>query len=226
MNISAIALAVGMGLPAAAGIAPALDLSGLPAPWWGTIAASTEAAQVRVTARILVVDRDEATRAGLGYAVVGHDRVRLTRGDRVLGAGAFLELARERRLLRSESTQQVLVVSGGTARVGSTQLAVGPQGARTRGPVMEVVPTVAADGAVHLWIDARLEDSITWGWWGHRLDASPAAVTTELLARPGDEVIVASGRTTEAARAGGLLRRGSASHEREILIVIGVERVH
>jgi hypothetical protein len=229
MNMAAIGIAMGMGLGAVAGTPGALAIptavgpSG-PASWSpGAMAPAPEATQLRVTTRILVVDHYEATRVGLGYAVLEHDRVRLARGDRVLSTGAFLELARERRLLRSESTQQVLVLSGGTARVGSTQLAVGRHGARMRGPTFEVVPTVTSDGAVHLWIDARLEDSVTLGWWGYRLDASPAAVVTELVARPGEEVIIASGRVTETSRDGGLLRRGSASHERDVLIVVGVE---
>jgi hypothetical protein len=239
MNIVVFALGLGMGLPAALGVPlPVPAAAGLMGPadaglpgaatataTAGALTVADRAGQVRVTTRILVVDRDQATRAGVGYAVVGYDRVRLADGDRVLGSRAFLELARERRLLRSESTQQVLVLSGGAARVGSTRLAVGAHGTRTRGPTMEVVPTVSADGSVHLWIDARLEDSVTWGWWGHRLDASPAAVVTELLTRPGDEVIVASARVMEVSREGGFLRRGSASHEREVLIVVGVELV-
>jgi hypothetical protein len=200
------------------------------------VAVAAAPVQVRVTARILVVERDAATRAGLAYAVLGHDRVRLgghpanggvlaagAEGSAgVFGATAFLELLRERRLVRSESTQHVLVLSGGEARVASSQLAVDRHGVRIRGPAMAVVPTVAADGRVQLRVDARLEDTVSW-WWGLGLDASPVAVDTELLARPGEAVIIAGGTVTERSRESGLLRRGSANHERDVLVVIEVE---
>jgi hypothetical protein len=206
---------------------------------------------VHVTARVMVVDREEATRVGLGYVVLGHDRVRVGGdggdggdggtagwgwgwgtgmglgegggvGVEVLGATAFLDLVRQRRLVRSESTQQVLVLSGGEARVASSEVSLGRNMARTRGPSLTVVPTVGADGMVHLWVRAGLDDVVSFGW-GYEVDGSPASVETEILARPGEDVILASGAVMESTSERGLLRWGGATRERDVLIVLRVE---
>ena len=191
--------------------------------------------QVRVTARMVVIDRDAFDRAGLAYVVLGNERVRVTaaRGRATRGAGiaigthgvmAFLDAVRERRWTRSESTQQVLAASGAAARVASTQLTVGRHGARSQGPVLEVVPTVLEDGRVHLRVSARLEDAAAWGW-GYGLDGSPAAVDTEVVARDGEESIVASSNAVESTRESGLLRWGSAEQGRDVLISVRAEVV-
>lgn len=199
-------------------------------------AAVDRPAQVHVTARVMVVDREEATRVGLGYVVLGHDRVRVGGGARrgagaaggggvavdVLGATAFLDLVRQRRLVRSESTQQVLVMSGAEARVASSEVSVGRHMARTRGPSLTVVPTVGADGFVHLWIRAGLDDVVSYGW-GYEADGSPASVDTEIVARAGEDVILASGSVMETTSERGLLRWGGTSHDRDVLIVLRVE---
>jgi hypothetical protein len=197
---------------------------------------------VRVTARIVVVDRQAVTRAGLGYVVVGHDRVRIgsagragggrggearTRGVGVLvgthGVSAFLEAARARRWIRSETTQRVLTLSGREALVSSTELAVGRRGAaRTRGPSLVVVPTALDDGAVRLRVSTRIEDSVTYPW-GHGVDGSPAAVETDVVARPGEELILASGSTVERTREAGLLRWSDADAGRDVLVAVSVE---
>jgi hypothetical protein len=174
---------------------------------------------VQVTTRVMVVDRAEATRVGLGYVVLGHDRVRV---GNVLGATAFLDLVRQRRLVRSESTQQVMVLSGGEARVASHELSVGRNMTRTRGPSLTVVPTVGADGMVHLWVRAGLDDVVGYGW-GYEVDGSPASVDTEIVARPGEDVILASGAVMESTSEGGLLRWGGATRDRDVLIVLRVE---
>lgn len=194
--------------------------------------APAPSAQVRVTARIVVVDREAATRAGLGYVVLGNDRVRIGSGSRgrdgvevdVLGARAFLELARDRRLIRSESTQQVLVMSGAEGYVASSELSVGRRTARTRGPSLVVVPTVREDGLVQLRVSARMEDEVRHGW-GYGVDGSPAAVDTEILARPGEDVIIGSSTVSETVSETGLLRWGSASEERDVLVVVRAEVV-
>jgi hypothetical protein len=200
--------------------------------------------QVQVTARVVVVDREEATRVGLSYVVLGHDRVRVGAGARrgigagtrrgvdaaggsgvavdVLSATAFLDLVRQRRLVRSESTQQVLVMSGAEARVASSQVSVGRDMARTRGPSLTVVPTVGEDGLVHLWVRAGLDDVVSYGW-GYEVDGSPAAVDTEIVARAGEDVILASGSVLETTSERGVLRWGSATHDRDVLIVLKVE---
>ncbi len=189
-------------------------------------------AQVRVTSRIVVVDREAAARVGLGYVVLASDRVRIGSGAPrssgvevdVLGARAFLELARQRRLIRSESTQQVLVMSGGEGYVASSELSLGRRAARTRGPSLVVVPTVRADGLVHLRVSARMEDEVQRAW-GHGVDGSPAAVDTEVLARPGEDVIIGSSTLSETVSEAGLLRWGSASEERDVLVVVRAEVV-
>jgi hypothetical protein len=207
---------------------------------------------VQVTARVVVVDREEAARVGLGYVVLGHDRVRVGDGGNsggggrmgtgwgtgwgtgtgagagggvgaeVLGATAFLELVRQHRLVRSESTQQVLVLSGGEARVASSELSLGRSMARTRGPSLTVVPTVGTDGLVHLWVRAGLDDVVHYGR-GFEVDGSPASVNTEIVARPGEDVILASGTVTESTSERGLLRWGGATRDRDVLVVLRVE---
>jgi hypothetical protein len=218
----------------------ALGLIGLAAPLWAQhaitpVERAAAVSNVRVTARIIVVDSDAMTRAGLSYAVLGNDRVavrsssgRAPRGVRVpigtLGVTAFLEAVRESRWVRSESTQQVLVLSGSPALVASTDLTLGRHSARTQGPVLEVVPTVRDDGTVHLRVSARVEDSVTWGW-GYGADGSPAAVATEVVTRDGEEVILASSSSVQSARETGILRWGVAEHGRDVLIAISAQVV-
>jgi hypothetical protein len=190
---------------------------------------------VRVTTRMVVVDRSAVTRAGLGYVVLGNDRVRVSARDDgrrrrggvalgTLGIRAFLEAARDSRWVTSESTQQVLALSGAEARVASTELAIGRSGARTRGPTLTVVPVVQADGMVLLRVSARLEDTVS-SPWGYTVDGSPAAVETEVLARPGEEVLLASSSSVERTRDAGLLVWGSGEHERDVLVVVTAEIV-
>jgi hypothetical protein len=210
--------------------------AGLAAATPGPAAVMDRPAQVYVTARVMVVDREEATRVGLGYVVLGHDRVRVGAGARrgvdapggsgvavdVLGATAFLDLVRQRRLVRSESTQRVLVMSGAEARVASSEVSMGRHRARTRGPSLTVVPTVGADGLVHLWVRAGLDDVVSYGW-GYEVDGSPAAVETEIVARAGEDVIIASGSVVETTSERGLLRWGGATQDRDVLIVLRVD---
>jgi hypothetical protein len=203
-----------------------------------TAIAAERPVNVQVTARVVVVDREEAVRLGLGYVVLGHDRVRVGDGGnagggwgrgtggeaevKVLGATAFLDLVRQRRLVRSESTQQVLVLSGGEARVASSEVSLGQHMARTRGPSLTVVPTAGPDGLVHLWVRAGLDDVVHYGW-GLEVDGSPASVETEIVARPGEDVILASGAVMESTRERGLLRWGGGTRDRDVLIVLRVE---
>lgn len=190
-------------------------------------------AHVRVTARIVVVERDALTSAGLDYVVLGNDRVRVRpiarsgrsarQGIRIgvgtHGVTAFFDAVRESRLIRSESTQQVLTMSGGEGVVASTQLTVRRGAARTRGPSLVVSPTVLEDGTVHLWVSTRHEDSVTYPW-GYGVDGSPAAVETELIARDGEEVILASSSAAEATRGSGLLRWASGEQGRDVLVAV------
>lgn len=200
------------------------------------VAAEQGVAHVRVTARILVVDRDALTRAGLDYLVLGNDRVRVSangrnraRGVRVgvgtHGVSAFLEAIRENRWVRSESTQQVLTISGGEGVVSSTDLAAGRYASRTRGPSLVVSPSVLADGSVHLRVSARHEDSIRYAW-GYGVDGSPAAVETEVVARDGEELLLASSSSTQSTRQSGLLSWGTAEQGREVLVAVSAEIVH
>lgn len=223
--------------PVAAGLLVLLVL--LAAPAWAqrptvlTEATPASTAQVRVTARIVVVDREAFTRAGLAYVVLGNDRVRVSargesggRGGRgggievgTHGVKAFLEAVRDRRWVRSESTQQVVTRSGGEAYVSSTDLSLDRPMARTRGPSLAVIPTVLADGSVHLRVSARLEDAVTYGR-GYGVDGSPAAVDTEVIARDGEELLLASGTSVETTRRTGLLQWGGGEQGRDVLIAV------
>lgn len=196
---------------------------------------ATEVNNVRVTARIVVVDREAITRAGLQYVVADNDRVRVRstrgalRGARVPvgthGITAFLEALRESRWVRSESTQQVLTLSGSPAIVSSSQLAVARHGgARTRGPSLAVVPTVLADGTVRLQVSATMEDAVTSGW-GYRVDGSPAIVDSEVIAREGQELILATSSTVQSSREAGLLRWGTGERGRDVLVAVRAEVV-
>ncbi|HUH12068.1 MAG TPA: hypothetical protein VMK65_03125 [Longimicrobiales bacterium] len=217
-------------------IVVAVALLALATPAWAQpappdLAAAQETAHVRVTARIVVVDRDAFTRAGLTYAVLGSDRVRVgstgrgARGGRVAvgthGVTAFLDALRLSRWLRSESTQQVLTRSGAAALVSSSDLTMGRRAARTRGPSLAVLPTVLADGRVHLRVSAREEDTVSYGW-GYGVDGSPAAVDTEIIARAGEEILLASSSAVRSTREAGLLRWGSAEQGRDVLVAVTV----
>lgn len=212
-----------------------LGLLVLAAPLSAQYPALHETDQVRVTARILVVDRDAFTRAGLTYAVIGHDRVRVSSNGSRAGSGArlrvgthavaaFLEAVRQSRWIRSESTQQVLALSGRPALVSSTDLAVHRRAARTRGPSLAVIPTVLADGRVHLQVSTGVEDRVTYAW-GYGVDGSPAAVETELIARDGEEVILASSGSTRTTRESGLLSWSSGEEGRDVLVAVSAQVV-
>lgn len=196
--------------------------------------ARVSADHIRVTARILVIDRDALTRAGLSYVVLGNDRVRVSASGRqrggarievgTHGVAAFLDAVRASRWVRSESTQQVLVLSGGEGVVSSQSLAAGRFASRTRGPSLLVSPSVLAGGDVHLWVSARLEDSVDYAWgWG--VDGSPAAVDTELIARDGEEVLLASSSAVQTTRESGLLGWSSGEQGRDVLVAVTAEVV-
>lgn len=220
-----------------------IALLALATPVWAqhsTLAAPSPAEQgvahVRVTAQIVVVDRDALTRAGLSYVVLGNDRVRVSsnrrsgsRGARVRvgthGVTAFLDAVRDSRWVRSESTQQVLTISGGEGVVSATSLAVGRHAARTRGPSLVVSPSVLADGSVHLRVSARHEDAVTYAW-GYGVDGSPAAVDSEIIARDGEEVILASSSAVQSTRDSGLLHWGTAEQGRDVLVSVSARVVH
>ena len=197
--------------------------------------AIASADQVRVTARIVIVDREAFTRAGLSYAVIGGNRVRVTSTGRRASGGvrvqvgthpvaAFLEAARASRFIRSESTQQVLTMSGRPAMISSQDLAVGRRAARTRGPSLSVIPTVLSDGTVHLQVSTGVEDRVTYAW-GYGVDGSPAAVDTEILAADGEEVILASGSSSTTTRQSGLGGWSSGEDARDILVAVSADVV-
>lgn len=204
-------------------------LPGMLAPY-SSAAQIAPNAHVRVTARIVVIDRDAFTRAGLEYFVLGTDRVRVSRDGRratggvsmrvgTHGARAFLEAVRASRWIRSESTQQVLALSGAEALVSSTTLSVGRRSANTRGPSLAVIPTVLEDGRVHMHVYARVEDAVAYPW-GYGVDGSPAAVETELVAASGEEMIVGSSSMVERTRESGLLWWGTSEHGRDVLVAV------
>lgn len=195
------------------------------------------APHVRVHAHIVLLDRVEARRAGLRYAQAGDGRIRVEGGGRRgggVGVGgtvagipvsAFLELARDRRLVRSETRMQVLALSGTSAALGSGSLRVSGWGAtRAQGPELVVTPTVLADGRVRLEVRARLRDEAT-SPYGYGVDASPVDAATTIVARPGQEVTVGSVATTTEHSTAGLLRWEDEAGQRDVLVVLRPELV-
>lgn len=213
---------------ALAPVALALLLAGM-APHRNAAAVTRElsATHVRVTARIMVIDRDAFTRAGLTYAVLGNDRVRVSGSGRrgvsvqpgVQGVDAFLEAVRSSRWIESESTQQVLAISGAEALVSSTTLSLGRRSARTQGPMLAVIPTVLEDGRIHLYLSARVEDAVTYPW-GYGIDGSPVVVETEVIAASGEEVIVGSSSAVQRTRESRILWWGSSEQGRDVLVAV------
>ncbi len=196
-------------------------------------AAAQSAPNVRVSARILVIEDDAFSRAGLAYVLLGHDRVQVNsngrhrnQGVRVQvgahGVSAFLEAVRNSNWMRTESMQQVLVMSGAEASISSNDLSFDRRAAHTRGPSLVVIPTVLDDGRVHLQVSARLEDRVDYAW-GNSVDGSPALVATEIIARDGEEIILATSSAVQTTREAGILRWGRGQQEREVLVVVTVQ---
>jgi hypothetical protein len=204
-------------------------------PAAGQAAAAAQTPHVRVTSRIVIIDREALTRAGLSYVVLGGGRVRVDTGGRrgaardgawvgTHSARAFLDAVRSRGWLRSESTQQVLTTSGREAVVSSNTLTLDRRAARTRGPSLVVIPTVLADRQVKLQLSARVEDDVTYRW-GYGVDGSPAAVDTEIIATDGEEIIVGSSSVVETARESGLLWWGTSERGRDVLVAVTAQVV-
>jgi hypothetical protein len=192
-----------------------------------TGAYAQDAHHVRVSAQVVVVDREAATRAGVSYVSLADGRVVVTQGasrrrgasaGAPLGFRAFLELARERRWARHESTQMVLVLSGAEARVAGLDERSSTFASRASGPSLTVIPTVLGDGTVHLRVRSGVEDRLE-SPWGSR-DASTAWVETELVGRSGEEIVVASSALEQATGRGGILRLDRADRTRDVLIVL------
>jgi hypothetical protein len=197
-------------------------------------AARGDAMNVRLSARVVVIERSAATRAGVSYVVIGGNTVRIGSAPgrsgsgvaidaRTLGARAFLELVRERRAIRSETVQQIVVRSGGSGSIASLDLTTAMHHARSRGPSLHVEPTVLEDGSIHLHLIARDEDILADGWGGYVLDGSPVDVRTDVIVQPGVETIVATSSAASRESRRGLLRIGRSQQDRDILVVITAE---
>ncbi|CAA9370892.1 MAG: hypothetical protein AVDCRST_MAG89-4582 [uncultured Gemmatimonadetes bacterium] len=191
-------------------------------------------AMVRLTSRTVVIDRQAAMRAGVSYVDVGGGRLGFSvppgrRGGTVavqgpLGVRAFLEIARERRWTRSESSQMVMVASGSEGRVSSLSGTVSPYEVSSRGPVLRVSPRVMPDGRVELALATGVEDRRE-SVWGYGVDASPAWAETVIVARPGEPVVVASSTQGTSTRGSGILHVGSRDRNVETFIVVTAEVV-
>ncbi|HYD55005.1 MAG TPA: hypothetical protein VEA99_20380 [Gemmatimonadaceae bacterium] len=186
---------------------------------------------VQVEARIVLVDRQRAARAGLRWLQAGGGRIvlgdrgagiRISKGDATLSASAFIEIAAREGVVTSDTRLSVATRSGTTARVASGTLALGRRGAvRETGPELLVTPTRLADGRIQLEVRARERDEAT-GRWGERVDASPVDAATTVLARPGEPATVATVRSTSTGRDAGLLRWEGASRSVDALVVLTV----
>lgn len=189
---------------------------------------ASPATRVRVEARILLLDRAELRRAGLDYVQVGGGRIALAGRSRGgvradpggISVSAFVQLARSRRVLRSESTLQVLTLSGSPASLSSGSVTMsGWGGARTEGPELLVTPTVLEDGSVRLEVRARLRDEAR-SVYGDRVDGSPVDVGTTVVVRAGEPATLGSARVQTETRDAGLLRWEDRSGSREVLVVL------
>jgi hypothetical protein len=190
---------------------------------------------VRVEARIVLLDREEARRVGLSYAQVGGGRI-LIEGGRRGGVGvggaltglpftAFVDLARERRLVRSDSRMQVLTLSGSGASLASGSVSMSGWGSsRVEGPELEVFPTLLQDGRIQLEVRARSRDEVT-DPYGYRADGSPVDVATVVIVRPGEEATIGNVQVVEDTRDAGLLRWRSSSGSRDVLVSLRAEVV-
>lgn len=203
--------------------------------WTSSAAVYAQGPQVRLTTHTVVVDREAARRAGVSYVTLADGRVEVQgvpvrrRGATVavqgpLGIRAFLDLARERRWTRSESTQMVLVRSGSEGGVASLEGTVGMYGGRARGPAIRVRPTVLPDGRIELELAGGIQDRTEPGW-GYGVDASPAWVETVVVVRDREPATVASSSTVQSTGRRGLLRIGSSERGTDVLIVVTPEIV-
>jgi hypothetical protein len=203
----------------------------------GTSAQAPPAAvveQVRVHAHVVLVDRREAARVGLGYVQLGGGlmgvedaRARGGIGARGSAGGvpisAFLDVARQRGVLRSDTRSQVLVVSGGSGAIASGTVGVGRWGTtRVRGPELVVSPTVLEDGRVQLDVRVRLRDEVT-GVYGYGVDGSPVDVWTTVAVWPGEEATVGSMSASTQRSDTGLLYWSSESGDLDVLVVLRPE---
>lgn len=128
------------------------------------------APHVRVRAHVLVLDGEEIRRVGLAHVQVGGGRVALpARAGRIVAGAelrgipvsAFVDLARRKRALRSESELQVLALSGSSASLSSGTLSMSGWGdSRAQGPELHVTPTVLSDGRVRLDVRVGLRDEV------------------------------------------------------------------
>ena len=186
---------------------------------------------VRVAARVVLLDRSEARRAGLEWVQVGGGRIRVVGSGRRGGVGAagdvggvpvsaFIALASERRLVRSDTRMQVTTLSGSGASIASGSLSIGAWGStRTSGPELVVTPTVLEHGAVRLDVRVRLRDELT-GVYGETADASPVDAATTVVVRPGEEATIGNVAVSEQRSDTGILRWESASRDRDVLVVL------
>lgn len=196
--------------------------------------AQTPPVTVTVDARIVLIDREEATRAGVRWLQAGNGRIVLTSGPRrgggvrvskeggAIPVSAFVELAREHRLVRSDSRLQVSTLSGREARIASGVLSTDAWGgAREMGPELVVLPTVLPDGSVRLDVRARLRDERSDPYSGG-VSGAPVDVATTVIVQPGAEATVATVGVTEQHRDAALLRWVSGRIARDALVVLRV----
>ena len=220
-------------------IAAALAAGLLPSSVRAQAVSESDPQHVRVHTQIVLIDRAEAQRAGLRYVQVGGGRIWIGGGrdgqrtSRVGASGevggipvsAFVDLARNKRLLRSETQTQVTTLSGSTAAIGSGTLSAGPWGAsRTAGPELVVTPTVLPNGNIQLQVHARLRDEVTVPY-GYSVDASPVNVATTVVAKPGEAATVGSMSVATEQRDAGLIRWEDVSGSRDVLVVLKPELV-
>ena len=77
---------------------------------------------------------------------------------------------------------------------------------------------------MHLQVSTGIEDRVTYAW-GYGVDGSPAAVDTEILARSGEEVVLAGGSSIATTRQSGLTGWSSGEEGRDVLVAVTADVV-
>ena len=238
--MTALAPAARRLLPALAALA--LAAGAAPAAAQQPVAPPAPGGNVQVEAHVVFLDRAAARRVGLRYLQVGNGRVQVEggrrRGDRdrvrkdggvTVGVGgdvagipvqAFVEIARDERVLRSESRSVVTVADGALGSVSSGTVQLGPWGAsRTRGPELVVIPHLLGDGRVRLDVQVRERDEAI-GPFGYGVDGSPVSTRTSVVVRSGEAATVGTLQASERRSDVGIVRWGSEEGERDVLVVL------
>lgn len=187
---------------------------------------------VAVEATTVVLDERRASRLGLDGLVLaspgdelatrgrGGSTVRV--GSRVggLDVTAWLELVRDGRAARRESTQRIVVLSGAAAELSGQHSLVGMYGEAVQaGPALWVQPVALEDGRVRLRLWTTVGD-VRAARPGTLEQYVPVETSTEIVVPSGTPVLIAHSQLSDQRARSGLLERGSTSSSTEAWVVV------